>query len=146
MEQRQFCGGHRLAPTSGTNPVDSNGIYHYDGCCHQYNDLMNNIKKNSIMIHMYEFKINGWKCPHDKAFYDQKEIDNEKKYHETYKDVPLGNRPPSPLIFKFNFPKCCKSHTNPDFRNYINKIPYEINDALNDPETIAKFNELYPNF
>jgi hypothetical protein len=146
MEQPQFCGGHFLAPTSGPNPVDLNGVYHFQGCCHQYDDLMRVIRKESIMIRMYEFKINGWNCPHNQAFYDQKKLDKEKIYEETYKDVPNNRRPPPPLIFKFNYPECCTSHTNPDFRNYINRIPYEINDALNDPETIAKFNQLYPDF
>ena len=47
---------------------------------------------------------------------------------------------------KFNFPNCCTIPSNPNCRNYFNKIPYEVNDALNDPETIKKFNELYPNF
>ena len=146
MTSTQFCGGHHLPPTSGPNPVDLNGIYHYQGCCHQYDNLMKVIRKESIMIRMYEYKINGWKCFHDEAFYDQKKIDNEKKFQETYKDVPDHLRPPPPLIFRLDFPNCCMSHTNPDFRNYINRIPYEINDALNDPETIAKFNQFYPNF
>ena len=146
MSTSHFCGNIDLPPTSGPHPIDSEGIYHYQGCCHKYDTLMKEIKKNRIMIEMYEFKINGWKCPHDEAFYVQQKIDNEKKYQDKYQHIPDHLCPPRSLIFRFNYPDCCISHTNPDFRNYINKIPYEINDALNDPETIEKFNQLYPNF
>jgi hypothetical protein len=135
-----------LPPTSGPNPEDSNGIYHYQGCCHQYDSLMKVIKKNSIMTRMYEFKINGWKCCHDDAFYDQKKVDSDKKFQGTYQHVPENERPPPSLIFRFNFPECCTTHTNPDYMNYINHITYNFDDAINDPETIEKFNQLYPNF
>jgi hypothetical protein len=145
MSLNQFCGNHMLSPTSGPNPRDLNGVYHYEGCCHQFDSLMKEIKRESIMTRMYEFKINGWKCSHDDAFYDQKKIDNDKQFQEN-QHVPEKQLLPPLLIFRYNFPKCCTSHTNPDFKKYINKIPYEINDALNDPETIEKFNTLYPKF
>jgi len=146
MDSPQFCGNHTLSPTSGPNPQDSSGIYHYQGCCDQYDILMKVIKKKRIMTRMYEFKINGWKCYHDDAFYDQKKIENDKIFQEKYQDVPENQRPPPLLVFRYNFPECCISHSNPHFMNFINYIPYEINDALNDPETIEKFKELYPNF
>lgn len=141
-----YCGEINLPPTSGPYPEDSDGIYHYQGCCHKYDMLLKENKKNAIMCNLYEFKINGWECLHDAEYYDLLKINMSKKYEETYKDVPNDQRPPPYLIFKFNFPDCCKSHTNPRFMNYINKINYKLSDALNDPETIEKFNSLYPDF
>jgi len=138
----QFCGGINLPPTSESNPEDSNGIYHYQGCCQMYKTLMKESRKKEIMCRLYEFKINDWKCFHDKEFYAKKNADINKVYQEFIQSLPKDDdspHPPPPLSIEFKFPDCCRFQ----FQNYIH---YEISDALNDQETIEKFNKLYPDF
>ena len=135
-----YCGNINLPPTSGPYPYDvDDKIYHYQGCCHKYDAIIKENRKVNILCKLYELKINGWKCPHSKEYYDQLTIESDKKHQESMKDIPIVSQPPSPLIFRWEFPRCCELH-------FSNKIHYEYEDVLNDPETIEKFKQLYPNY
>jgi hypothetical protein len=115
-----FCGegGPPIdePPTSGDNPLGSDGLYHYEGCCGVWDKYIKEkrLQKReetifSIMSYIYVFITNGGTCPHDDAFF----ITKENEYKLCLEKNALTGAPP-PLIgfHKLQWPLCCIRYNN----------------------------------
>lgn len=142
----RFCGegGSPIdePPTSGDNPLGSDGLYHYEGCCHEWYTYAQQRKhqrledaKLSIMEYIHVFTTNGGVCPHDDAFF----ITKENEYKLCLEKNALTGAPPPLIKFcKLQWPLCCIK-----YNNVIKpSVPFTKEDVLANPVVKKTFDSI----